>query len=362
MINICFFSGDITRTGGTERVSIILANALTKEPSLNISILSLTEGGDATFFPLDETIPRTCMSKKWITPGPGYLPLIPKLKKYLQKNDIDLIIDIDIVLDVLSVPASKGLKTKVISWEHFNYMFEQGYLYRRAILKHCTAKSDATVTLTNKDAQAHRDAFPSKNMILSINNPVEMPGKPAKKIKRKKAILTVGSLSKRKGTDLLIETAGSVLPDHPDWRWYVLGDGPDKKMLLASIRENGLEGQLIAKGETPDTDYYYDRASIYCLTSRTEGLPMVLLEAKAHGLPAVSFDLHTGPADIIDDGLNGILVPPEDTGAMAKALSNLMDDADMLSIMTGNVSDGLDRFSIESIKKEWLSLIYTLTV
>ena len=145
---ICFFSGDITRSGGTERVAVQLANALVEEGIYDICFISLVEQQETPFYPLHPGIPRYWLGEKWITPGPGYLPLIGKLRKFLKEKKIDIIIDIDIVLDVLSIPASRGLQTKVVSWEHFNCEFEQQILYRRWISRLTVHFADYIVTLT----------------------------------------------------------------------------------------------------------------------------------------------------------------------------------------------------------------------
>ena len=112
---ICFFSGDITRSGGTERVSAMIANELAKEGRYRIVFLSLTEQEEEPFFELHKKIRRYKLGKKWINAGPGYLKVIPLLRRFLKQMEIDVIIDIDIVLDILSIPAAKGLKTKVVS-------------------------------------------------------------------------------------------------------------------------------------------------------------------------------------------------------------------------------------------------------
>ena len=120
---ICFFSGDITRSGGTERVAIQLANALRKDHTYEICFLSLTEQREPPFYPLHPEISRDHLGERWIKPGPGYLPLIGKLRKFLKEQQIDVIIDIDIVLDALAIPATRGTRTKVVSWEHFTVDF-----------------------------------------------------------------------------------------------------------------------------------------------------------------------------------------------------------------------------------------------
>ena len=100
MSRICFFSGDITRNGGTERVSVMIANELVKDPGYEILILSLVEQKEKPFYEVDDRIKRFALGNRWLTPGPEYLPLIPKLRSFLKQREIDIIIDIDIVLDV----------------------------------------------------------------------------------------------------------------------------------------------------------------------------------------------------------------------------------------------------------------------
>ena len=150
---ICFFSGDITRSGGTERVASQIANALVKEGTYEICFLSLVEQEKEPFYPIDSAIERDQLGNHWINPGPGYLPLIKRLGKFLKDKQIDIIIDIDIVLDVLAIPASRRLKTKVVSWEHFNCEFEQQVLYRRLISKLTAHFSDYVITLTEEDKE-----------------------------------------------------------------------------------------------------------------------------------------------------------------------------------------------------------------
>ena len=77
---LCFFLGDITRSGGTERVASQIANALAGDGAYDVCLLSLVEQNKALFYPIDPAIPRYSLGERWIKPGPGYLPLIGKLR------------------------------------------------------------------------------------------------------------------------------------------------------------------------------------------------------------------------------------------------------------------------------------------
>ena len=353
---ICFFSGDITRSGGTEKVSITIANMLQRQGRYRVIFLSLTEDGSEPFFPIENDIQRYQLGKKWIKPGAAYIKYIPRLWRFLKAQDVDVIIDVDIVLDCLSIPAAKGLKTKVISWEHFNYRFEQSVLYRRLILKYAVRRSDYIVTLTDKDKEQYAQHLGRRESIRAIYNPMEAaafdPG-----LEKEKLIVTVGRLAAQKGIDYLADVAGIVLKEHPDWRWLLLGEGEQRAFLEEKICARRLEGRLIPEGTVQDVGSYLQRAQIFVMTSRWEGLPMCLLEAKAYGLPCVVFDVPTGPAELIMDGTNGFLIPPFDLEEMAEKIGRLINDVTLREQFSGNAGLGTEKYSGEYILSQWNEVI-----
>lgn len=357
MKKICFFSGDITRGGGTERVSVMIANRLCAEKNYKVLFLSLVEQKESPVYEIAEGIERSALGRKWLSPGPGYLPLIPKLRRFLKTQDVDLIIDIDIVLDVLSVPASRGLKTKVCSWEHSNCEYELSGGYRRLILKYFTKRTDWIVTLTPGDARHFQRFMGRKDRISAIFNPAEEPVETGKNCARENWIVTAARLVPGKGYDLLVKAAAKVLPSHPDWKWIICGEGPEREMLEQFIRENNLEGQLILKGFVSRVEDYLVRSKIFVLTSRAEGLPMCLLEARSCGLPCISFDVPTGPADIIEDGVNGYLIEPFDCGKMAEKIGKLMEDRELLQNMSTRAGENLEPFRMPQVMQRWNEMI-----
>lgn len=349
---ICFFSGDITRSGGTERVSVQLANELAKEKEYEICFLSLVEQADKPFYEITNDIKRYFLGTHWINPGPGYLPLIEKLKRFLKAQEIDIIIDIDIVLDVLSIPAAKRLKTKVISWEHFNCEFEQSVLYRKWISRLSAKKADYIVTLTEQDKQSYGKILKRTSDIEAIYNLVA-PMKPDKKIKRENWIVTAGRLTYQKGIDYLAEVAKEVLRQNKDWKWFVLGDGEEREKLETVIQENGLEEQLFLKGRVENVEWYLNRARLFVLTSRYEGLGMCLIEAMQMKVPCVSFDIKIGPSEIIQDNKNGILVSPFNNKKMIEEINQLLCDENKLQEMSENTRIYFERFKTETIIEKW---------
>lgn len=359
MLNICFFSGDVTRNGGTERVSITIANELAKDDHYRVCFLSLVEQKKEPCYEIAPNIERHALGKKWLSPGPAYLPLIPKVRKFLKRRQIDLIIDIDVVLDVLSVPASSGLKTKVLSWEHSNCAYELGIGYRRVILKLFTRRSDQIVTLTPGDAIAFQKEMKRKDRITSIFNPATRPAL-SEGIQRENWIITVARLVEGKGFDLLVNVAKEVLPKFPDWKWVICGEGPERELLEAFQKREGMEERLVLAGYVPRVEEYLAKSKLFVLTSRAEGLPMCLLEARACGVPCISFDVPTGPSDMIEEGVNGHLIVPFDCKDMAEKIEMLLANPERLATMGEKAGENLDAFWLPEIIRQWKQLINTL--
>lgn len=353
---ICFFCGDVTRCGGTERASTMIANLLHRQGLYRVIFLSLIEHDPKPFFPLDEGIARHRLGDAWIDPGPGYLKYVPKLRKFLKSQDVDIIIDVDIVLDCLSVPAAMGLKTRVISWEHFNYQFEQSVPYRKLILNYMVRRSDYVITLTERDREQYVRHLKRQERIQAICNPVEEPAS-VPEIEKEKWIITVGRLVPQKGPEYLIEVAQRVLQRHPDWQWILLGEGEMKPALEDRIRDRQLEGRLVLKGNVQNVGGYLQRSQIYVMTSRYEGLAMSLLEAKAQGLPCVAFDVPTGPAELIMDGINGYLIPAFACDQMEEKLERIIEDAELRKRFSSNAKLGMEKYRPDFILAQWNQVI-----
>ncbi len=356
---ICFFSGDITRGGGTERVATMVANELYALGEYDIVFLSLVEQADKMFYPLHENIAHVALGERWISPGPGYLPLIRKVRKFVREQNIDVLVDIDIVLDVLSIPATHGCDTKVVSWEHFNYQFESSVLYRKCILKYSAKRSDYVVTLTERDKESYEKYLGRTKWIDAIYNPMQDVNL-AGECQRKPWIITTGRLVEGKGLQYLVDLAEKILPKHPQWSWIVLGDGDMRGFLEEKLKEKGLENQVILKGMVKNVEEYLAQSSIYVLTSEHEGLPMVLLEAKAYKVPCVSFDIYTGPAEIIADGQDGYLVPPFDCQAMEQRIVSLMEDESLRSQFSQESTRHIDKFRMSTIIQRWNEVLKDL--
>lgn len=367
MKKIAFFSGDITRSGGTERVGTLIANGLAAQGLYEVCMVSLTEAGEEPVFGLSPKIRRTALSPRWVTPGPGYLAVIFRLKTYVKQNHIDLLIDIDGVLDVLSIPVKLLTGVRVISWEHFNYYETMGTVYRHAIRRLAARFADAIVTLTEQDKGFYLDNLTIRGDIRAIHNPADylMPERDSfARSFEKKELLSVGGLVPAKGFLQVPLIAKRLKESFPslEFVWRIAGEGEQRKELERAILDCGVEEQVKLLGHVQDVGALYGQALVYVMTSEHEGLPMVLLEAKRYGLPAVSFDIRTGPSEIIGDGVNGYLIPvtgerETDIGEMAEAIGRLLTDESLYHSFAMHTADHMEDFLMERILGEWNELL-----
>lgn len=359
-MHIGFFSGDITRSGGTENVSVMIANELSQKTDYEISFISLFEERDIPFFSINPAIQRFRLYPTATHGIQHYFDTCKRLRNIVATKHIDVLIDIDCILDMYSLPLRKT-GVKVVSWEHFNYLQNPDVPYRRLTRRWAARSADAIVTLTETDKKLYQSNLKLKCPIVAIPNPMEMPDSPASYDADSHLILSSGRLTYQKGFDLLVEVASKVLPGHPDWTWMILGEGEDRPMLEQKIRDAHLDGRLVLKGRVDDVDSYYRRSAMFVMTSRFEGLPMVLLEAKAHRLPLVSFDCPTGPAEIIEDGVNGTLVPPEDVDSMAAAVNELIENQAKRVEYSAMSGSNANRYDINTIMQNWIRILHEVT-
>lgn len=357
MRNIAFFSGDITRSGGTERVATLIANELQKIEKYNISIISLTERNNNTYFKLDNNIPHYKLYDKVVSGLFHFVGYTKRLKNIIRKNNIDLLIDIDGIIDMYSVPIRKKTGVKIISWEHFNIYHHPSPWLRKVVRKYAVPRVDAIVTLTEEDKEYYKKEFNIKCPIQSIYNPVVWEQETYEYDINSKILLSAGRLTNQKGFDISIEVAKNIMPKNPEWKWIILGEGEDRKLLENKIQEYGLAEQVLLPGNKNNIEDYYRKASIFVMTSRYEGLPMTLLETKPFKLPIVSFKCKTGPSELVRDGVNGFLIEENDITEMSKKINELINNSNKRIEFSENAPLDTEKFRLDSIIKQWETLI-----
>ena len=230
----------------------------------------------------------------------------------------------------------------------------------RAAIVRAYPRLDAVTVLTEHDLADYRAALGGTGArVERIPNGIpafpEMPAVPEEKV-----LIAAGRMARQKGFDLLIDAFGKVSARHPDWHLKIFGDGPLKADLRSRIEALGLTGTAHLPGLTRKLPEELAAAGIFVLSSRHEGLPMVLLEAMTLGVPTVAFDCPTGPAEIIENGRNGLLIPPQDAGALADGICELIEDPQRRTAMRAAARESSARYSMPAVHARWEELFAAL--
>jgi glycosyltransferase involved in cell wall biosynthesis len=244
-----------------------------------------------------------------------------------------------------------------IGQEHMNLDSHRPDL-RHELLR-CYRRLDAAVLLTDHDRDSFRSALGEGPRLVTIPNAVPpLPG-PGSELDRP-VVVAVGRLTPQKGFDRLIPAFAGVVRRRPDWTLKICGGGRMRRELERLIVEHELSDHVTLLGSVPHIERQLARASIFVLSSRFEGLPMAMIEAMSKNLPVVAFDCPTGPAEVVEHGRSGLLVPNGDVDALAAAILELIEDVPRRRAFGAAAAARAEAFSMDVVGLRWDSLISEL--
>ena len=362
MKKIAIVRYNLSKIGGAEKVAINMANELSQNYKTYLISILLDEDKSInydisfdvevkSFFYGDLRVRRVI------------IPAMIKLRKYLINNEIDIVFSIAPSTNIIIFLATLGLNIKTVFCDHHSLEFQD--TFSRKIQRYIGAKFfDKIVTLTEEDKNRYRKDFSLRNeKVTSIYNWMESTEKKKGYKSSSKKLITVGRFDSQKGYDYLSRVAVNVLSEYPDWQWDIYGSGEEsiKIKLIEELEKGKVLSQVNFMGNVKGIENIYPNHAIYIMTSRYEGLPLVLLEAKQYGLPIVSFDCPTGPSEIILDGENGYLIKNFDVKQMSQKIIELIRNDELRLRFSRNAMLDTDKFNKKRIIEQWIELIEEMT-
>ncbi|WP_084021913.1 MULTISPECIES: glycosyltransferase family 4 protein [unclassified Lebetimonas] len=336
-------------SGGAERVMSILANKFVETREVVIVTMAKTD----SFYPLHKNIKHIKLdllknSNNIFQSAMNNLYRIKAFVKIFKKENPDVIISFMTHTNILAIIASKIARKKIIISERIAYDY-YGSKILNIIRRFVYPFSDAFITQTYADLKNY--SFLKHSYV--IYNPIETESFDTN-IKKQNIVLGVGRLDKQKGFDNLIKAYSKL---NTNWKLYIAGEGNERKNLEKLIKNFNLEEKVILLGKRKDIFEWYKKASIFVLSSKKEGFPNVLIEAMAFGCAVVSFDCPYGPNEIIENGVNGILVENQNIEKLAFSIQKLIDDENLRKKLSKEAMKVREKYSIERIVNKWENII-----
>lgn len=355
--------------GGAERFAVNFANYWSRRGH-DIAIITFSPL-DVTALTLDPSVRIMLLDKKDSTSSLDALLSnighIVKIRKALAEFRPCVAIGIIEWAAILTALASVGMPWRTVGSERtFPPAMPIPRIWR--VLRRYTYRLLDVVVAQTTVAAVWLEQNTFSKRVLIIPNSITVPIADNVPLKSpatvcppdKKIVLACGRLGPEKRFDLLVRAYSSLLPAHPSWDLVILGEGVERERLERLVIELDLAGRVHLPGRAGNMSSWYERASIFALTSRFEGFPNVLLEAMAYGVACVSMDCDTGPRDMIESGSNGILVPPGDETKFAEALKLLADDEPLRLRLGKSALAVREKFSDKNVMDQWLSIFSEL--
>lgn len=363
---IGFVNYDMSIRGGGQQVLCNIANALAGEFSdsggamYEIHIISLTHEKGECAYSLDPRI-----HYRNILPGKRRIREVvmkagKEFRAYCAEHGIQLLFYVAVYAGFCGGVLGRRLPVPKVFCDHGSLLSQWNDKVSRTLRRFGERYSDRTVVLTKQSERAYYEKFRCKpGTVITIYNWMDdkvLENAGAYEADSRK-LLTAGRFSSEKGMDLLVEVAAALRKKTDEFVWEVYGEGDMFDEIRERICEKGLQEHVKLMGLTNEMEKCYQGHCMYVLTSYREGLPLVLLEAKANHLPLVSFDIVSGPAEIIEDGKDGILIPPYDTERMAEEIYGLLMDREKRIGMSEQSSRNQGEFERTKILSQWKTLI-----
>lgn len=370
-MKIAYTISGIYNSGGMENILLQKVNYLANVLGYDITIITTDQDHRPCFFHKSDKVRHLDLGINYYKYKNSRLWHVKKMYlKRIHKKRLDSLLrseQFDISISLMDFDFSFLYKIKDKSKKIVEFHFQRYYkvngtknrlkqylqYIRTCSWKKTISRYDKFIVLTNEDKEQWGDL----DNICVIPNFTTNLGNLVTDISAKR-IISVGRADYQKGFDVLIQAWKDVNREFPEWELAIYGGG-QKEELMALIKKLNLEKSVMLYPATNDIKSEYLKSSVYVLSSRYEGLPLVLLEAMSYGLPIVSFSCPCGPKDIVKQDF-GILVKPKDVKGLSEAMIDWIRNPEKRLEASRTAFEEAKKYRIDNIMKYWEELFKSL--
>ncbi|ROO32377.1 glycosyltransferase family 4 protein [Salinisphaera orenii] len=351
--------------GGAERVLSVLASGLA-ERGHQVWLLTL-DRSENDVYPLSSAVNRVGLDL--LRPAHSMpaavinnVTRIRVLRKALARTRAEVVVSFMTSTNVLARLATLGLSKPLIASERNEPEHQSLGRAWRMLRRHVVSRSELVVVQTDRIADWWREHIPGVDVAV-VPNPVQVdadtsPDAATRNVLAwadgRRIVLAAGRLVRQKGFDLLIEAFSRLRPDRErSWCLVILGEGEERSHLEHVVEARDCNDSVLLPGFSSTPHALMRSADIFALSSRFEGMPNVVLEAMRCGLPVISYDCPTGPAELISHGQTGVLVPAEDVSGFSEALEALMHDQSYRKRLGDRAKAGSVQWDLHGVLDQW---------
>lgn len=347
--------------GGAERAMSELAACLA-EADWRVTLATLTDSTESDRYPIHPQVRRVCLGN----PPPadsivGKLRAnwgrVHILRTALRELQPDVMLSFMEATNVLAILAAGPLKLPVVVAErtdpsqHLHNVPPMWRLGRRILYK----RAQAVVAQTSGAASWLRTECRCAVEVI----PNALRRLPAPVATRQDWIVSAGRLEPVKGYDIVMAAFARVCAKAPGWRLIIAGEGKLNQSLRQLAADLGIEGRTDFVGHRTDIERLLGEAAIVALASRYEGFPNVLLESLGMGAAVIATDCKSGPAELISNGENGLLVPVDDVDAMADRMARLIANDGLRGRLGTRALEARSTYAQPIVARRWMKLMET---
>ncbi len=343
--------------GGSERV---IARLLASFSARGDTLWLVTECAGASFYALPDTVRRYALLEREHMSASDVPRAYRRLRRLVRREKPELVLAMPEKVNVWTVLFLLGTDAPVVVSERNDPLRHPESRLKRLLRRLVYPFAAGYIFQTEMAAECFSPRIRARAAVL--DNPLDtgsMP--PANTGARGKTVVGAGRLEPQKDFPLLIRAFAAFYPAHADWRLVIYGEGTERAGLEALCRALLPDGAWSLPGQT---DALYGRlaqAGMFVLCSAFEGMPNALIEAMALGAPVVSTDCRAGgPASLIRNGENGLLVPAGDEKAMAAAMARLADDASIQQRLSCGAALIRARLDESAVTEKWRNYLAAL--